>query len=303
MVERESLGFGVRVRWGRVGLFYGITLVLTLLATLAWRHAGGSFQGTSAALVLNLCMLLPGAVAVVLVRWFFREPLRETLGLRRPPLRWLSIAWGLAAVVMLLALGVALSMPGLEFSTDLTGLAAAGMSDAEIQSLRARLPTSSAGAVGALLAQGLVLGPTACLLGGLGEELGWRGFLQRELAPFGEWRSSAAVGLLWGVWHLPAVFQGYGYPKHPWIGSLLLLGLTQVLAPLYARLRERSGSIFVPAVFHGTCGGTSLLAIAFVRGGSELSTGFTGLAGLVAATLTSAAFLAITAARGNDPSR
>jgi hypothetical protein len=47
-------------------------------------------------------------------------------------------------------------------------------------------------------------------------------------------------------------------------------------------LRERSRSVFVPAVFHGTCSATSAVAIAFVSSGNELITGFTGLAGVVA---------------------
>ena len=39
----------------------------------------------------------------------------------------------------------------------------------------------------------------------------------------------------------------------------------------------------VAAVFHGTCSGTSLVAVAFVSGGDELLTGFTGAAGMLSA--------------------
>jgi len=109
--------------------------------------------------------------------------------------------------------------------------------------------------------------------------------LHRELAPLGNTARSALTALLWGAWHLPAVFQGYAYPEHPVLGSFVLLALTLVLAPIYAWLRERSGSIFVPAVFHGTCSGTGVVAIAFVSGGSELLSGFTGVAGLVSAAV------------------
>jgi membrane protease YdiL (CAAX protease family) len=70
-------------------------------------------------------------------------------------------------------------------------------------------------------------------------------------------------------WRRVAVFYG--------------LTLTLTTAAIYTWLRERSQSIFVPAVFHGTCGGTSLVAIAFVHGSDELLSGFTGLAGLVSA--------------------
>lgn len=102
---------------------------------------------------------------------------------------------------------------------------------------------------------------------------------------------------MWGGWHLPVVLQGYAYPAHPWLGSVLLLALTQALAPIYARLRERSDSVLVPAVFHGTCGGTGAVAAAFVRGGDELTIGFTGLVGVLASALVAVTFLALTARR------
>jgi len=263
------------VRWRRVGLHFGLTLSLTAAATFGWKQVQGSWQGTGAMVFLNLLMLVPGMVALVLQRFVFGEPLRETLALRRPTWRWLATAWLLAPGLMLLTLGMGMLLPGV-------GVSAAG----------------TPAALGVLLLQALLLGPTACLLGGLGEELGWRGFLHSELGPLGFWARSALVGLFWGVWHLPATLQGYAYPQHPWVGSLLLLGLTQLLAPIYARLRDRSGSVFVPAIFHGTCSASSLIAMSFVNGGGELLTGFTGVAGLLATACVCAVFLAAT--RKND---
>ena len=290
---------GIRgeIRWRRVTLFYVVTSALTLTAACALHAAHVAWQGTGGALALNALMLLPGLVALSLQRFVFRQPLRASLGLRRPNVRWLAIAWLLAATIMLLALFVALPLPKVTFSNELAGLEALGMSRAEIAALRARLPASPPAAVAALTLQGLLLGPTACLLGGLGEELGWRGFLHAELAPLGFWSKSALIGLLWGAWHLPLVFQGYAYPNHPWVGAVLLLGLTQLLAPIYTRLRERSESVLVPAVFHGTCSASGVVAVAFTVGGGELSTGFTGLAGLIATTAVGAVFLRSSAHR------
>jgi membrane protease YdiL (CAAX protease family) len=280
------------VRWRRVVAFYGLTLSLTAAGTLAWTLSGGTLSGTAGTLVLNLCMLAPGLVAWALQRSDSSEPVGIALAVQRPRVRWLLVAWLLAAGLMLLALVVGVLLPGASFSTDMGGLARIGMSSDEVSSMRSRLPTSSTGAVAAALLQGLLLGPTVLLVGALGEELGWRGLLHRELAPLGWWPRSVVTGLLWGAWHFPFVFQGYAYPRHPVLGSLLLLILTQLLAPIYAWLRERSESIFVPAVFHGTCGGTSMVAIAFVSGGDELLSGFTGVAGLVAAAMGCAVALA-----------
>ena len=266
MVERLR-----SVRW-RVALFFVLTLSLTTAATFGWRQARGTWEGLGAMGFLNLVMLVPGLVALGLQRFVFAEPLKTTLAWRRPTWGWLATAWLLAPLLMLLALAVGTLLPGVKFSPDLAGL-------------------------GMLLVQALLVGPTVCLLGGLGEELGWRGFLYTELEPLGFWAQSATVGLLWGIWHLPLTLQGYAYPQHPFVGSLLLLALMQALAPIYGRLRARSDSVFVPAVFHGTCSASGLIAVSFVSGGGELLTGFTGVAGLVAAVCVAAGFLAATAAR------
>jgi len=47
------------------------------------------------------------------------------------------------------------------------------------------------------------------VLAALGEELGWRGYLYPRLMPrLGPIGAAVAVGLVWGLWHLPADFVG-----------------------------------------------------------------------------------------------
>ena len=59
------------------------------------------------------------------------------------------------------------------------------------------------------LMQALVVDP-----GPLGEELGWRGFaLPRMLARWRPLKASLILGLIWGIWHLPA-FLIVGLPQN-----------------------------------------------------------------------------------------
>ncbi len=62
----------------------------------------------------------------------------------------------------------------------------------------------SGAAVVVMFFDGLIRGP-------LGEELGWRGYLQLELSKrFSLLKASLIVGVIWGVWHLPLWFiSGY----------------------------------------------------------------------------------------------
>ena len=57
---------------------------------------------------------------------------------------------------------------------------------------------------------------------------------------------------------------------------------TMLLAPLISYVRIRSGSVIAASIMHGTVNGTAGLAIIVISGGSDLSVGVTGLAGLVA---------------------
>jgi len=49
------------------------------------------------------------------------------------------------------------------------------------------------------LLQGLIAGITINAIAGFGEELGWRGLLQREFSYMGFWKSSAIIGIVWGI--------------------------------------------------------------------------------------------------------
>jgi membrane protease YdiL (CAAX protease family) len=114
---------------------------------------------------------------------------------------------------------------------------------------------------------------------GCGEELGWRGFLVRELEPLGFWRSSFVIGFFWGLWHLPLIVNGHNYPGHPLVGPIMMTLLTIMISPLIGYVRLRARSVFAAAVFHGTLNAAAGLAI-FLKGGTALLTGMTGVVGL-----------------------
>lgn len=82
------------------------------------------------------------------------------------------------------------------------------------------------------------------------EEIGWRGvalpLLQRSFTPI--W-ASLILGLIWGVWHLPA-FLLSGTPQSAWSLWPFMAGtvaLSVIVTPLFNRSQ---GSILLPALFH-----------------------------------------------------
>jgi membrane protease YdiL (CAAX protease family) len=90
-------------------------------------------------------------------------------------------------------------------------------------------------------------------IGGLGEEIGWRGLLQPELERrLGAWRGTFLTGLIWAAWHLPANLAGYNDPAHPGIGTFLVFPLEVVAMGVgLAWLTRRTGSVWPAALAHG----------------------------------------------------
>jgi membrane protease YdiL (CAAX protease family) len=153
-----------------------------------------------------------------------------------------------------------------------------GYSAVEATRLRSQTGWSGLPPVAAFVVQGLAFGPTLGLLGGLGEELAWRGFFFRHLISLGFWRCSLITGAFWGLWHVPLTLQGYGYPHHPAAGTVVMLIYVLLFSPVLTALRMRARSVLAPAIFHGTADGTVLMTLALVRGGDDLTTGWGSLA-------------------------
>lgn len=86
----------------------------------------------------------------------------------------------------------------------------------------------------------LVMFFDSLIRGPLGEELGWRGYLQIELNKrFSLLRSSLIVGVIWGVWHLPlwfvSGFQGVNLLLYIVFFMVGLVSFSVIIGYIYGR--------------------------------------------------------------------
>lgn len=92
------------------------------------------------------------------------------------------------------------------------------------------------------LAMAAVIGPV--------EEFGWRGFalplLQQRFRPLA---ASLILGIIWGLWHLPA-FMLSGAPQSAWSFGPFFVGSIAISIIMTPMFNESRGSIFVPAIAH-----------------------------------------------------
>ncbi len=88
-------------------------------------------------------------------------------------------------------------------------------------------------------------------LGALGEELGWRGYLQPRLDAAGVKHSLMIVIALEVVWHLPVMMLGgYLLGDSRTLTALLFTALTMFTAPLWAWSVYRMRSVWAAVFFH-----------------------------------------------------
>jgi len=102
-----------------------------------------------------------------------------------------------------------------------------------------------------LFAVSLVVAPFFNSLFGLGEELGWRGYLLPRLMPLGKWRAYLLLGVIWGLWHAPLVAVGFNYPGSPWLGIVFMVLLTTALGIFINELTLRCRSAILAGWIHG----------------------------------------------------
>lgn len=111
------------------------------------------------------------------------------------------------------------------------------------------------------------------------EEIGWRGVLLRELRPLGFWPAALAIGVAWGLWHVPLVLALGYFPDAPVEGTLVLVGASIPLGALLAWVREASGTVWAAALAHGVLTALGGFHELVLSGGVPQVVGITGVAG------------------------
>jgi uncharacterized protein len=243
--------------------FLSISFILAwilFLLPLASGAPGTVTRQTATLVGWTAAMWAPGIAALLVTRFMLKQPLRILglghLGEKRAYL-W---AW-LLPIGLTIATGI------------LTLLLEPGKFDLSFPAFRqamAAAPGGSALSTGLIVAIQIVfsitLAPLLNTIFALGEELGWRGFLLPSLLPLGQWRAILLSGVIWGIWHAPAILQGHNYPSQPVLGILMMIVFTVLMGTILSWLYLRTGSPWAPALGHGTLNAVAGLPILFFTG-------------------------------------
>jgi membrane protease YdiL (CAAX protease family) len=208
----------------KASIFYSLVFGLALAVVLLSEALGEGVLLISMFTPLTAVMLM----FFVVTRDGYSRAGWLSLGLHRPGLQ----SWGLAILLPLLAIG------GAYGATWAIGVGQPSMPGGqELLAIPFKLLTS------------IVLG---ALLGALGEEVGWRGYLLPHLMSLGRTRAMLVTGFLHGIWHLPVMlltpfYHGLGNPFI--VVPLFLLSIT-IAGVFYGYLRLTTNSIWPAAIAH-----------------------------------------------------
>lgn len=237
-------------------------------------HSGGL---ESHPLFVPLCMLAPMLSAAVVQKASGSRLLgREGLGLRIGVARWSLVAPTFAAIFVLAALALSIAaFPSL--------LASKQAIVGNLGHLNVPHNMSTGTQMSIAVGVTVLLGPIINLPIFLGEEVGWRGFLNPRLQQIFGRNGLILGGAVWALWHFPIILLGHNYPVHPWLGLLVWMPLCICMNVILATFADRSGSVLPCALAHGMMNQLTMLMLTlFIQEGSfvDVLHGPAGLAGL-----------------------
>jgi uncharacterized protein len=228
--------------WRRIGVYLGIVVAISAVFNALIIRSGT--LGVAMGMYTTSLMWAPGVAALLTCR-LTGLPLSE-LGWRWPAWRELRFAWllpiGYATVtyaVIWISGGGGFPDPKrageLAKTMDLVGY-----------------PTPLVLAVFVLTigSIGMIRGMT----GGLGEEIGWRGFLVPQLAKVMGFRAVVFVsGSIWLLYHVPVlIFADYNSGTPWWFGLSCFAFAVYGISAVMAAQRLRSGSLWPAAIMHAS---------------------------------------------------
>ncbi len=220
-------------------------IIVTLVVSFIYQgimalvtHDTSSEKFTNLALIL---MYFPGLIALAFM-FFFKEGFRNIgWGIKRPLFLLYSLAIPLLITLLWFFL---LEFFGLGSQTIFSFKNSQIIFLGKEMSIIAFIP---------YFLTGFVLGSIQAGIFALGEEIGWRGYLQNKMIKeLGLISGIIYLGLVWGYWHLPIILMGSNFPEYRILGGFILMPLMTIgFSSILAWLTLRAKSIWPAVLAHG----------------------------------------------------
>jgi uncharacterized protein len=264
------------------------TLGISYLFAGVYYLSGGELAGVKGLIMGIVYMFIPAMVTLIISRLFYPEEIVNGFQISFRVNKWFFLAWIFAPVLSFLALGISLFFPEISYSYGMEGLVERFgklLTSEQIHKFKGLTKTFPVNPFIMILLQGMLAGLIINGIAGLGQELGWRGFLLNQFRNMYFFRAAIIIGLVWGIWYAPIILMGFHYPQHPEFGILMMILFCVLLSPLFLYITIKSKSIIASSILNGTINGTAGISIILISGGNDLITGITGISVFIALIL------------------
>ncbi|MCM1468088.1 MAG: CPBP family intramembrane metalloprotease [Alistipes sp.] len=257
-----------------------IVLFVLFTFALSWIPAGlcdllGILQDEAGFYFTTACMMFTPALGSLFTRFVTKEGMKNSL------LRIRFKGYGkyyllgiiIPLIYSLISAAAAVFVPDYSLNGDF--LAEAGVS-----------PIGYAAAIFFNIAAALALFPIY-----LGEELGWRGYLFPKLKTLMKRPAAYIVsGIVWGVWHTPAIIDGLNFGKdyagYPFVGIALMCVFCTFTGIIFTWLTEKTDSVYPAAFAHAVNNNAAPLITSVTIGSDAVLLDFAlGITGVFAVAL------------------
>ena len=277
MQQPELKSVMTALEWRGIGIFLLATFGLTWTVWAVVFLLGGAENLPLLTVGSLVAMWCPGIAAIICSRYITPMSKRD-LGLQRGYLeRYVSIYF-FVFLFLIAAMGLSVGLGFQEVNATLEPLS----SEIADQQYPFNDPIL---AVFISIISSFTLAALFNSVFALGEELGWRGYLLAKLAPIGLGRASILIGIIWGVWHAPAIFMGLNYPGHPFLGVLMMIWFTIGWSVILTWLRQVTQSVLSAAFGHGLINAVASLPLLLLLDTDSLIRAPLGITGLVPLSL------------------
>lgn len=262
----------------RISIYIAFAFGIAWLAALVIQLTGGLKESPYSLVILAVGYMGAPAAANILTRLVTREGWRNLY--LRPKFKqgwiyWL-ICWIAPALFTFLGMAIFFAIFPQYFDPALTTLQT--MLEESAASSAQALPAMNPWVI--VISQtvtALLIAPIINALPILGEEFGWRAYLQTKLMPLGGRWAMVWMGIIWGLWHAPIIAMGHNYgldyPGAPWLGILATIWIMFILGTFLGWAALRAGSVWPAVIGHGAFNGIAGIYVFFTRGEPNLVLG------------------------------
>ena len=294
MIERTAIA---GINWKKINLYILFVFAYCWSIALAMKLAHIEYGSIASFVIIGgLYMPGPALATFVIQKYIYKEGFRE-YGWRydRNRIKWHFASILIFCAIIFLTLGI-IGLLGntnienrfgrVDFSRENFSLQFTKLLEGKLQSGKIKLPNFPPWLFFIMMmAEGIMAGLTVNIPFMFGEEFGWRGLMLRETQKMGFFKSNLFIGFVWGAWHWPVILMGHNYPNHPYSGLVMMCLMTISLAPLFAYVRLKTGSILGACLLHGMINGTAAVFTLYIANGNEMYSSIAGWAGVIACTL------------------